>query len=370
MRIGLIAPPWAPVPAADGTSSIIDLLARAWTAAGHEVVLCATGDSTCAVDRRWVHRRSLPEQRGQALPETRHASFAYEALFDCDIVHDHTVVGPLVAPSIAGWPKPRGLPIVSTCHGPFDDEQTAAFRAIAHRASVVAISADQASRSRGVSIRRVIHHGIDAADHPVGAGDGDYLLFLGRMSPSQGVHRAIEIARRAGHQLFIAASCRAPEERQYFDEAVRPLLGHGVEYLGEVERVEKLELLGAARALLHPISWPEPFSLGMLEAMACGTPVLTSAEGAATEIVEHGRTGFVERTESDLVLAIDRIDELSRDACRRAVEGYFSSARMAAEHIRLFESILREGQIIDLSRRTPPPETAEARRQRLVVLSH
>jgi glycosyltransferase involved in cell wall biosynthesis len=350
MRIGIVAPPWLPVPppAYGGTESIVDLLARSWKAAGHEVVLCATGDSTCDVDRRFLHERALAESMGAILPEFNHVLFAYDALGDCDIIHDHTLLGPVVAPSSRVSPNGHDVPIVSTCHGPFDEDLLPIFRAIGRRASIIAISADQATRAAGVPIRRVIHHGIDPAEYPVGTGTGDFLLFLGRMSPTKGVHRAIDLARRTGSKLLIAAKCREPLERQYFEEVVHPKLGGDVEYLGEVSGVDKLELLGEAQALLNPIQWPEPFGLVMIEAMACGTPVIASDCGAAPEIVDQGTTGFIGADDDELVASIARVDQLDRSACRAAVEGYFSATRMAAEYVEVFDSILREGVRIDL----------------------
>jgi len=175
---------------------------------------------------------------------------------------------------------------------------------------------------------------------PVGAGDGDYFLFLGRMAPGKGAHRAMEAANKAGVRLLMAAKMREPSEHEYFDVYVKPYLNGDLRYLGEVSHAEKLDLLAGARGLLNPIRWPEPFGLVMIEAMACGTPVLTYAEGAAPEIVEDGVTGFVCRDEADLAESIARVDTLDRRACRAAVEGYFSSDRMVAEHLSLFEDVL------------------------------
>src|SRR5439155_14564682 len=131
-----------------------------------------------------------------------------------------------------------------------------------------------------------------------------------------------------------------PWEVEYFETNVRPHLSADVEYLGEVPHEHKLELLGGARALLFPIRWNEPFGLVMIEAMACGTPVLAFPEGAAPEVVEHGRTGFLCEDEADMADAVLRLDSLDRDACRAAVEGYFSTERMINEHVELYEELL------------------------------
>jgi len=232
--------------------------------------------------------------------------------------------------------------VVTTNHGPFNEELRDIYRAIGGRIPIIAISHSQAATARDVPIAGVIHHGIDTEAFPFGAGDGGYLLFLGRMVPEKGARRAALIAQLAGVPLLIAAKMREPLELQFFEEQVKPLLGNGVEYIGEVANGERLELLRGARALLNPIRWPEPFGLVMIEALACGTPVLTFAEGAAPEIVDDGVTGFVCDDEAAMVRAISRIDTLDRGACRAAAETRFSTARMVRDHLELFQR-LRSG---------------------------
>ena len=195
-------------------------------------------------------------------------------------------------------------------------------------------------RQPGLPVSAVIHHGVRPEDFPVGAGDGDYLLFLGRFSPDKGAREAALAAHEAGVDLVIAAKMREPDEVAYFHDQVEPLLDSSVRYVGEVGMQRKLELLGSARALLNPIQWPEPFGLVMIEALACGTPVLTLHSGAAPEIVDHGITGFVSDSADGLVPAIERIGELDRTACRTAMETRFSAARMVEDHLTLYETLL------------------------------
>jgi glycosyltransferase involved in cell wall biosynthesis len=332
MRIAIIAPPWIPVPppAYGGTEAVVDRLARGFAAAGHDVLLFTTGDATCPVPRAWVLERAEALRMGMAVPELRHLIHAYETVRDYDVVHDHTVVGPLYAERF-----PR-LPVVTTNHGPFNEELADIYRAISPRVPIIAISHAQAAQADDVPVARVIHHGIDPAAFPVGRGDGAYCLFLGRMAPEKGARRAALVARQAGVRLLIAAKMREPWEHRYYEEQVQPLLGDDVTYIGEVGGGDKLDLLGGARALLNPIRWPEPFGLVMIEALACGTPVLAFKEGAAPEIVEHGVTGFLCDDVDDMVRAVARLDELDRAACRAAVDRYFSTARMVREHVELF----------------------------------
>jgi glycosyltransferase involved in cell wall biosynthesis len=272
---------------------------------------------------------------GFTVPEMRHVMAAYDALIDdCDIVHDHTVLGPVYAERFAD------LPVVTTIHGEFNAELLDLYGRLAPRVPVIAVSHAQRKPAPQVPIARVIHHGIDADEFPFGDGQGGYCLFLGRLNRDKGAHSAIIAARKAGFPLKIAGKMREPWERDYFDREVAPRLGDGIEYLGEVEHADKLDLLAGARAVLFPIRWNEPFGLVMIEALACGTPVLAFPEGAAPEVIDDGRTGFLCHDEAEMAEALDRVDTIDRHACRAAVEGYFSTARMVREHLDLFEDVL------------------------------
>jgi glycosyltransferase involved in cell wall biosynthesis len=340
MRIALVATPWTPIPPPlyGGIEQVVDQTARGLVAAGHDVTLFATGDSTCPVPTKWVLEEAEGMRIGMAVPEMRHVIHAYEAIADHDVVHDHTIVGPFYSER---YPD---LPVATTIHGPFNDELSDLYRHLSVRVPIVAVSHAQERSAPDVPITRVIHHGIDASAFPVGDGAGDaegpYVLFLGRMAADKGAHRAIRVARKAGYRILMAAKMRETWERAYFDEQVAPLLGPDALYLGEVPHERKVELLAGASALLFPIRWNEPFGLVMLEAMACGTPVLAFPEGAAPEVVDNGRTGFLCDDEEGMVEALGRLSELDRADCRAAVEGYFSTNRMVAEHIELYEELM------------------------------
>jgi glycosyltransferase involved in cell wall biosynthesis len=266
--------------------------------------------------------------------EVRHVLAAYEAFTDCDVVHDHTLAGLLES---TRYPA---VPTVTTCHGPLAGDLRDIYSRVARRLSIIAISHAQARQAPEIPVAAVIHHGLDIDEFPSGSGSGGYLLFLGRMSPEKGAHRAIEIAEKAGIPLVLAAKMREPAERRYFDDFVRPLLGHGAEYVGEIAGAEKLQLLGDAVALLNPIRWSEPFGLVMVEALACGTPVLTHPVGAAPEIVDHGVTGFVCESDDDLAAAAALVGGLDRSHCRDAVMGRFSTGQMIDAHLSLFDNLL------------------------------
>jgi len=338
LRVGIIAPPWLPVPpvAYGGTENVIDILARSLVGAGVDVVLVTTGDATCPVPRRWVFPRALGVGNGGVAEEACHVIGAYAMLRDVDIVHDNSIVGPLYAPSI---PSPR---VVTTNHGPFNEILMPVYRAISQRTSVIAISHHQASEAvdGGICIAAVIHHGIDVERIPFGSGTGGYAAFLGRMHPNKGIEEAIRVARAAGMPLRIAAKMSELAERDYFNTRVAPHLGGDIEFVGELGRSEKYDLLKDAVCLLNPIRWAEPFGMAMIEAMACGTPVVTNNRGSASEIVDQGETGFLCDDESSLVRALHHVKSLNRSRCRLAVEQRFSSRRMAVEHIALYRHLI------------------------------
>jgi glycosyltransferase involved in cell wall biosynthesis len=341
MRIAVIAPPWTPIPPPlyGGIELVVDELARGLVAAGHDVTLFATGDSTSPVPTKWTLAHAEGMRIGMAVPELRHVLHSYaEISGDFDIVHDHTVVGPFHSER---YPE---LAVVTTVHGPFNEELTDLYSALADRVPVICISHAQHAAAPQLPIAGVIHHGIDADKFPIGdgAGDGDgpYLLFLGRMAPDKGAHRAIEIARKAGMRVLLAAKMREAWERAYYEEQVAPLLGADAVYLGEVSHERKIDLLAGARALLFPIRWNEPFGMVMLEAFACGTPVLAFPEGAAPEVVEDGKTGFLCVDDESMVQAVEKVESLSRGDCRAAAEGYFATARMVADHVALYERVV------------------------------
>jgi glycosyltransferase involved in cell wall biosynthesis len=349
MRIGLIAPPWVPVPPQryGGIEAVIDRLARGLMAAGHEVLLAAPGNSTCPVPQV---SGAEPAEEGAPVcsdvnTELRHVLLSYAAMSEVDVIHDHTAVGPLLH-------RCDSTPVVTTLHGPLDPKLAPIYRAF-QDVTVIAISKDQASTALGVPVTRVIHHGIDVADVPEGHGDGGYASFLGRMSPEKGPREAVLIARAAGVPLRMAAKLREPAEHEYFENAVKPLLSSEIEYLGELGTDDKLKLVGDSFALLNPIQWPEPFGLVMIEALATGTPVVATPRGAAPEIVDHGVTGYLRKDRQALAKALLDAAQLDRDACRAAACQRFDSEVMVRNHIELYTDVLCGGSpVAGSSRKT------------------
>jgi glycosyltransferase involved in cell wall biosynthesis len=280
-------------------------------------------------------RVSEPAELGWALSELSHVIRAYRGLGGMDLIHDHTVSGPLY------MHRPSPVPVVTTIHGPLTSSAVDVYQAIGRNASIIAISHDQVRHAPDVPVARVIHHGLDLSTVPQGTGQGGYVCFVGRMCPDKGVMEAIAIARDAGIPLRIAAKMREVEEVRYYREVVAPHLGSNEEFMGELGDAEKYELMGEAVAFLNPIQWSEPFGLVMIEALATGTPVVGTPIGSAPEVVEHGTTGYLASLE-ELPALLPRAAELSRAACRASIQERFSSDRMVADHLELFAQILQQ----------------------------
>ncbi len=343
LRIGILAPPWVPVPPVGygGTEFVIDRLARGLRLAGHDVRLWTTGESTCPVERGFTFPTARTEAMGTSSIELRHTLEGYEWFADegCDVVHDHTLVGPFLGATTA--------PVITTNHGPFDNPELATiFSRLPREIPIIAISRSQASVAPGLGIHvaHVIHHGIDVDEIPEGDGRGDehgpYLLFLGRMNPAKGVVEAIEIARASGRRLLIAAKMREAGELAFYEEVVAPQCTDGIEFVGEISGAVKQRLIGGALALLSPIQWPEPFGLVMIEALAAGTPVISTRRGAAPEIILHGRTGFICDDTDALLGAVRSVEQLDRRDCRADVARRFSVDKMVARHVAAYRDLL------------------------------
>jgi glycosyltransferase involved in cell wall biosynthesis len=236
------------------------------------------------------------------------------------------------------------VPSLTTMHGRVDAPHTTCALASRAHSPLVAISESQ---RRGCAQGRwvaTVHHGLAPEEFERGAG-GAELAFVGRFSREKRVDRAIRIARAAGLPLSIAAKY-VPDEAEWFERTVRPLLdGPGVHLIGEVDQREKVRLLGRARALLFPIEWPEPFGLVMIEALACGTPVIAWPRGAAPEVIEHGVTGFLVESEEEAIAACRHAAELDRETCRRAFLTRFTAARMAAAYVAVYRRLVAHDRV-------------------------
>jgi len=337
LRVAIVAPPWFELPptAYGGIESVCAYLVDELVARGVDVTLIGVGRNRTAT--KFVNTFSAPqgERLGTGLPEVLHAAMLPGILaeLDVDVVHDHSLAGPLLA-------RGREVPTVVTAHGPVTGEMGLYYRSLSDSAHLVALSRAQRANAPELNWVGTVHNAVRVADFPVRHDKEDFALFLGRTTPEKGLPDAIAAANRAGVRLLIGAKCREPEEKRYFEREVEPRLNDNVEWLGEVDRVRKLELLAAARCLLFPIHWEEPFGMVMVEALACGTPVVALRRGSVPEVVVDGETGFVCDDLEDLVAALHSTGELSADRCRAEAEERFDVELMAARYEHIYRTVV------------------------------
>ncbi len=336
LRIALVAPPWYPIPPRGygGIEAMVADLANALVVRGHDVTLIAAGENGTSAGFRTTYSVPPTARLGEGLAEVVHAARAARYLdqLELDLVHDHCLAGPLTA---AG----RRTPTVATAHGPVDGEIGQYYRDLGGAVSLVAISNSQRRMAPSLNWAGTVHNAIDVQSFPFREDKEDFVLFLGRCNPDKGVHLAIDAAREAGRRILLATKINERAEREYFDAEIQPRLGPGVEHLGEADATLKRELLAAARCLVFPIQWDEPFGLVMVEAMACGTPVVALAQGAVPEVIVDGVTGFVRTKPDELAEAIDAVDQLSPVDCREHARRNFDVEIMATGYERVYAEL-------------------------------
>lgn len=337
LRIAMVAPPWFELPPTGygGIEQLVADLVDSLIARGNDVTLIGAGDNGTGATYASTFPEPQAERIGEPLPETLHAARAATLLsdLDIDVVHDHCLASPLTA---AG----RLTPTVVTVHGPVTGELGDLYAAFGDSVSLVAISDAQRSFRPELNWVATVHNAIDVAGFPFQTEKEDYALFLGRMNPEKGVHVAVDVCRQAGQRLIIAAKCGEEAEQEYFEREVQPLLGPGAEYIGEADATTKRELLRNARCLLLPLLWEEPFGLVMVEALACGTPVVTLRRGSAPEVVVDGVTGIICDEPADLPAALARVTGIDPAACRRDAEERFDLHVMAARYEHVYRSLV------------------------------
>jgi glycosyltransferase involved in cell wall biosynthesis len=324
----MLSPPWIPVPAPGygGIEEVVRLLCDGLQARDHDVTLFAPPGSESPAEVHAVLEAAHPDQIQMAQFEADHVARSFAAIDAAagegrpyDVIHDH--IGH-VALAMADRVS---APLVHTLHGPFNEEACQFYAEHGRKACIVAISQaqlDDAPAEMGGG--RVVPNPIELKEWPFRANKDDYVLWIGRMSPDKGPHRAIAAAREAGVRLILAGPVQ-PGQEEYFAGEVEPhIASDGIEYVGEADAEAKRVLYQGARALLMPIRWPEPFGLVMVEALASGTPVIAFPEGSAPELVEDGRTGFVVEDEHAMAAAIGRLDEIDPQSCRSSCQERFS----------------------------------------------
>jgi glycosyltransferase involved in cell wall biosynthesis len=344
LRIAIISPVWFPVPPTGygGTEWIVSLLADGLADAGQDVTLFASGDSRTKAKLSYVYEEAPGHLIGRSLPELHHALACYERADEFDVINEHS------GPPGAALGGAVSTPVLHTLHGPLDGEAGPIYEQIARvcpQVGMISISINQRKPKPNLPWVANVPNALDFSLYPCKPHRGDYLLFLGRMSPDKGAHRAVAVAMETGSPLKIAGKRREPKEREYFEQYVQPHLGNGIEYLGEVTHGEKVELLQNARVTLFPIEWEEPFGLVMIESMACGTPVIATRWGAVPEvIVEDGRGGLLVDNYREIAAKLEEADEMDPLECRAYAEERFSRERMVDDYMDAYRAAIERAR--------------------------
>ncbi len=337
MKIAQVSPLFESVPPRTygGTERVVSYLTEALVDAGHDVTLYASGDSRTGARLVPVVAEGLRLAQERRDPLAAHVLLLDHVLREADrydIIHFHT--------DYLHFPLARALnlPHVTTLHGRLDLPDLPPLYDAYHDLPVISISESQRAPLPQANWHATVYNGLPDDLYRPGTGEGGYLAFLGRISPEKGIVRAIHIARQAGLPLKIAAKVDAVDQ-EYYEQQVKPLLDTpGIEFIGEIGEDRKGEFLGNARALLFPIDWPEPFGLVMIEANACGTPVVAWRQGSVPEVIEPARNGFIVDSIEAAVDAVHRLDSLDRGECRRVFEERFTARHMAENYLRAYET--------------------------------
>jgi glycosyltransferase involved in cell wall biosynthesis len=335
-NLAFTLPPWLELPpqAYGGIESLVSSLIETLIERGHTIFMVGVGANGTTAHFRRTFEEPQWDRLGQALPEVVHAALGCRHInqLDVDLVHDHSLAGPLTAPG-------RKVPTVVTAHGPCVGDMASYYQAVSDYANMIAISDSQRRLAPRVSWVGTVHNAVNADDYPVRRDKDDFLLYISRMSPDKGAHLAIDAARSVGRRIVLAGKTNEPVEQEYFEAEIRHRLGSDAEFVGTADLETKKELYSKACCLVFPIRWDEPFGLVMIEAMACGTPVVALNRGSVPEVVVDGVTGFVRDDPSELTDAINMVDGIDPVACRRHVEQNFDMTAMAVGYERAYAQV-------------------------------
>jgi len=337
IRVAVLSPiSWRTPPRHYGPwESVVSLLTEELVRMGVDMTLFATGDSQTSGKLVAVcpHPYSEDSSVNPKVAECLHISEVFERSADFDLIHNHFDFLPLTYSGLTD------TPVVTTIHGFSSPAIIPVYKKYNAHGHYVAIS--EADKSPELDYIATIHHGIDISQFNFSGTGGEYLLFFGRIHPEKGVHEAIQVAQRAGKKLVIAGIV---QDRKYFETLIEPHVdGDKVEYLGSVGPAQRSEVLGGALALLHLISFDEPFGLSLVESLACGTPVIAFGRGSIPEVIKHDETGYIVADVAQAAEAVAAVQSLDRAACRDDVEQRFSKTRMASDYVRVYREILKLG---------------------------
>lgn len=346
LRVVMVAPPYFDVPpkAYGGVEAVVADLVDSLVDLGHEVTVLGAGEPGTAGKFVPLWDRTVPERLGQPYPEVMHALKVRRAIEQIaaedaiDVIHDHTFAGPMNAATYRGL----GISTVVTVHGPLDDDLYPYYRELSNDVGLISISDRQQRLAPDLNWIGRVHNAVRVADWPFRSRKDDYALFLGRFIDYKGAHLAVRAAHEAGIPLVLAGKCSEPAEHDYFDQQVRPLLNADDRVIGQAAGRQKRELFAGARCLLFPVQWEEPFGMVMIEAMACGTPVVALRGGAVDEVVVDGVTGIVCEHPGELAAAVERSRKIDPLACRRHVAANFDVSHLAAGYERIYRDVVED----------------------------
>lgn len=350
MRIGILAPiAWRVPPRHYGGWELVaGNLTEGLVRKGHQVTLFATADSITAARLQSVCPRPLAEDSSQPsrVYEALHIASAFEHAHEFDIIHNHAGCFALC------YGRITTTPLVTTLHGSGAERDSRLIYERHRDSHYVSISDKERELAPSLNYVATVYNGIDVSRFAHTTDPGEYLLFLGRLSPDKGVEHALHVAQRTGRRLLLAGVV-APEDRDYYRFQVEPHLdGQRIRYVGPVDHDAKSLLLREAYAFLHLVNYEEAFGLTMVEAMSCGTPVIATRRGSVPEVVAHGKTGFVVNDVDEACRAVADVPTISRKTCRHYAESTFSADRMVEGYLRVYEQILA---LSPTSLHTSPP---------------
>ncbi len=347
MKIAMVSPPWFKIPPEGygGIEVIVSLLADGLVDKGHEVTLFTVSSSSTKARMFSIFDKEMkscldgPPSSflNTALTHTL-ASYIEISKGSYDIIHDHTWKEGLSCAAFID------TPVIHTVHGPLDEENIRFYSLFKDHPGIyfVTISNYQQTRLAGLNYAATVYNGIDFPRYPYSEEKEDFFFYMGRFNEEKVPHLACEVAEKLGKKLILAGKVHEKAERSYFDQYIKPHLSNDISYVGELGHwsEEKMRLFSSARGYLYPIQWDEPFGITMVEAMACGTPVVTFKRGSAPEVVAHGITGFVVETMDEFIDAVKHVDEISPQACHERAENMFTARGMVDNYERVYMKVL------------------------------
>lgn len=341
MKIAQIAPVWERVPPTKygGIELIVFLLTEELVKRGHDVTLFASGDSATKAKLVSVYPMHTREHMGSPCPDLLHVGNAFKRAGEFDIVHNHAGYSGVTLSYFID------TPVLTTLHGIFTKLNEPLFRAFKDACYYNAISKEQMKNCPELNYVGVIYNAVDIHTYPFSVKKDDFYVNIGRIAPIKGTHLAIEVAKKAGIKLVLAGKIDLGADRAYFEHDVKPHIdGKKIKFLGEVTEEQKRNLFRDAKGFIFPLQWSEPFGLVMVEAMVCGTPVLSLPYGAVPEVLESGKTGFIVNSIEEMVEAVPKLEGIDPSVCRKHVEEHFSVEKMCDGYETAYKTMLKNGK--------------------------